>query len=258
MKRASAWIGVMTDDGVKAPGFRCLVTELAAVGWHVEPVGPKRNWSSNGTAAATGPSKSPAKPLRLAIGGVRVEVVDLPPAAVARLICSRASGQHFDAKARVCIVSGVNHGPNVGANLIHSGTFGGAMVASWLGFSAVAVSLDDVFSVNEADPGPLRFREAARIARFAVEWVVSCRRTMLCNINVPNSVRPEAVRIDACTPHALACDRTSLGRDTNLLKRGRVAVTVFPGGSLRASEVLSRRAAVAIAKRWQNDSWELP
>jgi 5'/3'-nucleotidase SurE len=243
------WIGVTTDDGVRASGFRSLVADLTETGWHIEAVAPKRRWVSYGTALGTDPARLLNTPVSVKTRGI--EVLDLPPAAVVRHICQRANEKRTDPRVRPCVVVGVNHGPNVGENLIHSGTFGETIVASWLGFSAVAVSLDDTFSVNEAHPGPLRFQQAARIARFAVNWVLSCRRPVLCNINVPNSVCAEEVRIEAAMPHNLACDGIGLQLDHDVLRQGKVAVSAFAGGSFCVSESLSRRAAHAIAAHWQ-------
>ena len=39
------------------------------------------------------------------------------------------------------VVSGINHGVNVGRSVLHSGTVGAALTASQLGISALAVSL---------------------------------------------------------------------------------------------------------------------
>ena len=39
------------------------------------------------------------------------------------------------------VLSGINHGVNVGRSILHSGTVGAALTASQLGISALAVSL---------------------------------------------------------------------------------------------------------------------
>jgi len=248
MTRQLPWIGATTDDGANARGFRSLVSDLAETGWNIEAVAPRRRWVSYGTALGAYPVRLLKNQMSFKKG--EIAVLDLPPAAVARYLCRRLQARGAGSRSRSCVVVGVNHGPNVGENLIHSGTFGAAVVASWLGFSAVAVSLDDVFSVDEARPGPLQFRQAARIARFAVNWALSCRRSVLWNINVPNSVRVDKVKIEAAMPHKKACDGTGLRLDRDVLRQGKVAVTAFAAGSLCASESFSRRAARAIAVQW--------
>lgn len=244
------WIGAMTDDGADAQGFHCLLAALASVpGWQVEGAAPARPWASHGTATGASVSDPPAPACRN-VKQVTVQVADLPPALIARLICSRAP-ESCTSTSRMCIVAGVNHGPNVGPSLIHSGTFCGALIAAWLGFAAVAVSLDDVYSVDEANPGPLCFPEAAGIARFAVGWTLT-RSPVLCNVNVPNSIRARRPLVfEAATPHRDPCsDQSDLRHDTEVLRDGRVAITVFPGGCMRASASLSRTAAAAIADDW--------
>src|ERR1700728_674980 len=246
-----SWIGFMTDDGPTAPGFGRLVAELLSAGWQVEAVAPKEGWCNHGTGAGNNSAKlGVAQPLHLDGTELTVDVFDAPPGAVAKELCIRAHRKRAIHGPPVCIVAGVNHGPNVGGNLIHSGTFGGALVASWLGFSAVAVSLDDVFSVDERNPGPLRYCEAARVGRLAIGWLLNRRRTLLCNINVPNSLRSEDLRVEAATPHEKAHSRVSLQQDTEVLKNGHVAISVFPNRSLCASQSLSLQAAAAITHTW--------
>lgn len=244
----------MTDDGAIAPGFSRLIAELLSAGWQVEAVAPKEGWCNHGTGAGNNSAKlGAAQPLNLDGTELTVDVFDAPPGAVAKELCIRAQRNRARHGTQVCIVAGVNHGPNVGGNLIHSGTFGGALVAAWLGFPAVAVSLDDVFSVDERNPGPLRYCEAARVGRLAIAWLLNRRRALLCNINVPNSLCSEDIRVEAATPHEKTHSRVSLQQDTEVLKNGRVAISVFPHRSLSTSQSLSLQAAAAITRAWSRE-----
>jgi 5'-nucleotidase len=77
------------------------------------------------------------------------------------------------------VVSGVNHGPNLGNDVLYSGTVAAAMEAALLGVHAVAVSL--------AAPPPHDFGAPARFAATLARRVVETRppAPLLLNVNVP-------------------------------------------------------------------------
>lgn len=79
------------------------------------------------------------------------------------------------------VVSGINHGPNLGTDIIYSGTVAAARQASLMGLPGVAVSLVD-------EQIPQHFSQAAsfvhkNLALFAELW----RPNYFFNINVPNT-----------------------------------------------------------------------
>jgi 5'-nucleotidase len=77
------------------------------------------------------------------------------------------------------VLSGVNHGANLGNDVLYSGTVAAAMEAALLGVNAIAVSL--------AAPPPHDFTEAARFAAALARQVVAARppAPVLLNVNVP-------------------------------------------------------------------------
>jgi 5'-nucleotidase len=77
------------------------------------------------------------------------------------------------------VVSGINHGPNLGNDVLYSGTVAAAMEAALLGVNAIAVSL--------ATPPPHEFAEAARFAAALARHVVAKPppAPLLLNVNVP-------------------------------------------------------------------------
>jgi 5'-nucleotidase len=77
------------------------------------------------------------------------------------------------------VVSGVNHGPNLGNDIHYSGTVAAAMEGALLGVPAIAVSL--------AAPPPHDFSHAARLAAELARALVATRpgRAALLNVNVP-------------------------------------------------------------------------
>jgi 5'-nucleotidase len=77
------------------------------------------------------------------------------------------------------VVSGINHGPNLGNDVLYSGTVAAAMEGALLGSSAIAVSL--------ATPPPHEFGPAAAFAVALARRVVADPppAPVLLNVNVP-------------------------------------------------------------------------
>lgn len=227
-----AAIAVTTDDGWEAPGYAALLSELARCGHALSSAAPSLAWSSNGTGTGS-PPELPLKavtrslPRHKRVAGIPVTVMECPPAAVTRHLLNSAA-MTTPPKA---LVAGVNHGPNVGSDLIHSGTFGCALTAAWNGVPALAVSLDDVYSVDETAPGPLRFDLAARAATLALDWLLGRKAPLLINLNIPNSVVPGRTHFVATSPRP---DDTGKGpSDRQALTLGQASLSVFAGCDLR-------------------------
>ena len=81
------------------------------------------------------------------------------------------------------VVSGINHGPNLGDDVNYSGTVGAAMEATILGIPAFAISL--------ADRRGTDFEAAAAFAQTLVKRIlkVGLPRGCMLNVNVPNIPR---------------------------------------------------------------------
>ncbi len=118
---------VTNDDGYLAVGIRALASAAADLG-DVHVVAPDREQS------ATSHSLTMHHPLR--VREVRdVQVVDGTPTDCVVL----ALGELLDAPPDI-VLSGINHGSNLGDDVLYSGTVAGAMEATILGIPAVAVS----------------------------------------------------------------------------------------------------------------------
>ncbi len=76
------------------------------------------------------------------------------------------------------VLSGINHGVNVGRSILHSGTVGAALTASQLGMSALAVSL-------RAGETPDPWESAADLAVALIPLLVSAPVRTVLNLNVP-------------------------------------------------------------------------
>ena len=166
------------DDGIYAPGLWALYEELTSLG-EVAVVAPESEQSAVGHAISL------ANPLRVKKvtldGGVEGWAVSGTPAD-----CVKIAIAELLAEPPELVVSGINLGPNVGINVLYSGTVSAATEASILGVRGVAFSLDS-YDKN-AD-----FTTAARLARELLEqvWDWTAWNNGVClNVNLPNL--PEA------------------------------------------------------------------
>jgi 5'-nucleotidase len=156
------------DDGIASPGLRALREALQDLG-EVWVVAPDREQS------AASHSISLHRPLRLDKLGEREFAVDGTPTD-----CVYVALNHLMAKSPPdLVVSGINHGPNLGDDITYSGTVAAAFEAVILGVPAFAVSL-------VARP-PRDFSAAARFSRALAEALAKTRlpRGTLLNVNVP-------------------------------------------------------------------------
>ncbi|MFI4970476.1 MAG: 5'/3'-nucleotidase SurE [Lysobacterales bacterium] len=120
---------VSNDDGVDAPGILVLAERLSAVG-EVTMVAPDRNRSGASNSLTL---DQPIHALRLderrwSIAGTPTDCVHL------------ALSGLLDHEPDI-VVSGINNAPNLGDDVIYSGTVSAAMEGRFLGLPAIAVSL---------------------------------------------------------------------------------------------------------------------
>ncbi len=155
------------DDGVHAPGLRALAAAFADD--EVWVVAPDREQS------ASSHSISLHRPLRLVEVRPRWYAVDGTPTDAVYMALNLV----LKAERPDVVVSGVNHGPNLGNDVLYSGTVAAAMEGALLGVNAIAVSL--------ACPAPHEFAEAARFAAALARQVVARPppAPLLLNVNVP-------------------------------------------------------------------------
>ncbi|XZG71268.1 5'/3'-nucleotidase SurE [Chitinibacteraceae bacterium HSL-7] len=104
--------------------------------------------------------------------------------------CVHLAGTGFMTEAPEMVVSGINHGANMGDDTIYSGTVAAATEGYLLGVPALAISL--------ASRNPQHFDTAARVAAELVER--ACREpfrgAVLLNVNVPDLPYDELAGIE--------------------------------------------------------------
>ena len=137
------------DDGVGRAGLgrpdqgpRGLGRGVAAAGGprhEIVVVAPSSNYSGAGAAVGSVTDGTTIPYRRATVEGAEeVEAYGLDASPALSVIAGAlgAVGPKPD-----LVLSGINHGVNVGRSVLHSGTVGAALTASQLGISALAVSL---------------------------------------------------------------------------------------------------------------------
>ncbi len=117
------------DDGYLAEGLRRLAEALAGVG-RLTVVAPDRNRSGASNSLTL---DVPLRMHRLDDGTIRV---DGTPTDCVHLAITGLLDEEPD-----MVVSGINSGPNLGDDVIYSGTVAAAMEGRFLGLPAIAVSM---------------------------------------------------------------------------------------------------------------------
>jgi len=156
------------DDGIQARGLNALVEELADFAT-VSIVAPSREQS--GTAQAL----TLRQPIICHQEGERAWAVDGTPADCVIVAMHKLLPQKPD-----LVISGINHGGNLGENVYYSGTVGAAREAALHHVPALAMSL--------CSKAPnVSFEPAARLARSAADLILKegLPDQVLLNVNVP-------------------------------------------------------------------------
>ena len=167
---------VSNDDGILAPGISLLADACRHVG-QVTVVAPDREQSGTSHSLTL---HRPLRPQRRHDGSFQV---DGTPTDCVLL----AFGALMPDKPAFCF-SGVNHGPNMGEDVLYSGTVSAAMEAVTLGIPGVAISFAG------RDPEFLATYEGilAGLVRRIVE-VPAFPPNLLLNVNLPD-IEAGAVR----------------------------------------------------------------
>jgi len=235
------------DDGIEAPGIAVLRRALEGLG-EVTTIAPDRNTSAVARGITIG------RPLRVVPTGFGDGFdglsCDGTPSDCVRVGLLGVRGPIPD-----LVVSGVNLGANMGADVTYSGTVGAALEAALRGLPALAFSIESLT--------PQWLPEAEPVLRGMVEQVIArgLPRHSILNVNLPDrplaeldGIRPARLggasahdRVFLCdqdagpaspagpeapggsTAYFVPCDHLSSGEwaatDFEVVARGCVAVT---------------------------------
>jgi 5'-nucleotidase len=159
---------VTNDDGYASEGIQVLADALEGLGevWVVAP---------NSEQSAVSHALTLDRPLRIDRLAERRITVDGTPTDCVAIGISNLMADH----PPDLVVSGINFGYNMGADVHYSGTVSAAFEGVILGVPAMAVSL----GVGEG----LSFHVAAKFAREVAEWILEygLPTDTLLNVNVP-------------------------------------------------------------------------
>ncbi len=161
-------IFVTNDDGIESAGLKALASALESLD-EVYVVAPDRERSAIGMAITL------HRPLRATQIGERAYSVDGTPVDCVDLAISTLLPERPK-----LLVSGINHGQNLGHDIHFSGTVAAAKKATFLGIPSIAISL--------ASAPTYHYDTATAIACRIAKQVMAngMPNHILLNVNVPN------------------------------------------------------------------------
>ena len=161
---------VSNDDGYRAEGIHRLREALATLA-EVTVVAPDRNKSGASNSLTLD------VPLRVFESEPGVYFVPGTPTDCVHLAISGLFDFEHD-----MVVSGVNDGPNLGDDVLYSGTVAAAVEGRFLGLPTIAVSL------CTTGTGGGHFETGAEVARLLVAQLLKkpLERALILNVNVPD------------------------------------------------------------------------
>ena len=175
-------IVLTNDDGIDAPGLLAARQALEEIG-DVITVAPDRNRSGVGRSITFG-STLHVEEREMADGALGYACTGTPVDCV-RLVALGLMDFEPD-----IVVSGINHGENLGDDITYSGTVAGAMEGIVIGVPGIAVSLSVGRPWHTGSETELHFRPAAeftaRLAKIAFKGLPKGR---ILNVNAPNMPR---------------------------------------------------------------------
>jgi 5'-nucleotidase len=165
---------ISNDDGVFADGIRALAAEAAARGHRVSVVCPDQERSATGHGLTLQTPIRAERADALFAPGVEAWACSGTPSDCVKLALFSLLEAWPD-----LVLSGINHGPNLGTDTLYSGTVSAAMEGTIEGLPALAVSSAD-FQWRQFEP-------AAAIALDVAERMLQLGwpASTLLNLNVP-------------------------------------------------------------------------
>lgn len=165
---------ISNDDGVFADGIQALAGEAACRGHRVTVVCPDQERSATGHGLTLQTPIRAERADELFAAGVTAWACSGTPSDCVKLALFRLLDGPPD-----LVLSGINHGPNLGTDVLYSGTVAAAMEGTIEGLPSLAVS--------SADFQWRHFQPAARLAVDVAEGMLTAGwpAGLLLNLNVP-------------------------------------------------------------------------
>jgi 5'-nucleotidase len=173
---------ITNDDGIQSVGIHTLARIAVAAGLDVTVAAPHQERSGSSAALSALEAEGRLLVERRALEGLDGVTALSVQATPAMIVFTGARGAFGDPPD--IVLSGINHGPNTGAAILHSGTVGAALTAVSHNVPALAVSL--------ATTRPTHWDTAAHAATQALGWFLEhADQPYVLNINVPDIPRDQ-------------------------------------------------------------------
>ena len=225
---------ITNDDGIDSPGLHALAAAAIAHGFEVVVAAPARqsSGSSASITAAEDDGRIQIDRRELpGLTGVRAFAVRGAPGLIALIASNGAFGDPPDV-----VLSGINHGANVGRAILHSGTVGAALTGGLGGAFGLAVSLD-----VGMEPSVFEWDAAAAVARTVLPILLAQAPGTVVNVNVPNVPTPPELREATLAPFGIV--QTTMHRDGD--HHVRLAVEDLPNDPVPGSDAALLAAGYA-------------
>lgn len=224
---------VTNDDGISARGLHVLAAAARTAGHDVTIAAPAVQ--SSGSSASIMAEDQDG---RIAVERRTLDGLDGIPAFAVHggpgLIALIAAHGAFGSPPEV-VLSGVNHGANVGRAILHSGTVGGALTGGLNGAWGIAVSLDVGMR-----PDTFHWETGADAAIGVLDRLLRHPRGTVVNLNVPNAASHRGVREATLAPFGIVQTTLSEQGDHHI----RLAVEDLPSTPVPGSD------AALLAEGW--------
>ncbi|KUH70813.1 5'/3'-nucleotidase SurE [Mycolicibacterium novocastrense] len=171
---------VTNDDGIDSPGLHALVGAALEAGLEVIVAAPAEQASGASAAlsAVRRDGRTVVEQRKLAaLDGVEAWAVQAQPG---HIVAAALNGW-FDPRPDL-VLSGINHGANVGRAILHSGTVGAALTAKISDTRALAVSLD----VALHPTGERHWKTAAGLLAPVLDLLLDAPEGTVLSLNVPD------------------------------------------------------------------------
>jgi 5'-nucleotidase len=176
---------ISNDDGVDAPGINCLYDHLIEVA-EVFVVAPVINQSGAGSSLTTN------RPMKVEDVKQNFKSLNGRP-----VDCVHVGIHELCPWKPDLVISGINHGANMGEDLLYSGTVGAALEASGLLFPSIAISSAAFGQPGSKGKEEPNFETAGLVAKHLVCHIesLSLNQNITLNVNVPNVPFTENLKV---------------------------------------------------------------
>ena len=159
---------ISNDDGYQAKGIKQLAESLSEIA-DIIIVAPNTNKSAASSSLTLG---APLKPIQIEHN---IYAIDATPSDCVHLALCGFIKESID-----LVVTGINFGPNLGDDVIYSGTVAGAIEGRFIGLPSIAISLASFDCENFETAGAIAKQLVAQIDKAPLSY------NTIMNVNVPD------------------------------------------------------------------------